>query len=168
MKQAIAGVSPSGAGETTVMTVWPSNAATIAGQWLGKLFSIDIGFYIFTVGNVICLLAIPAAIVIYFLRLLPVVGRRYRVTNQRIVIQHGPLGSDGESIGLGDFDQVDVDTLPGQAWYQAGDLVFRRNDAEVFRLRGVSRPEAFRQVCLKSSTAYQSVAKVLEEQSQPA
>ena len=111
-----------------------------------------------------CLLGIPAALVIYFTRLLPVVGRRYRVTNQRIIVQHGPLGADGKSIGLGDFDRVEVDTLPGQAWYHAGDLVFRKNDAEVFRLRGVSRPEVFREVCLKSLMAYQSVAKVLEEQ----
>ena len=67
MKQAIAGVTTPDQKEATVMTVWPSVAAmSLAGlplgQMLGQLYSINVGFYIFTVGNLFCLLMIPIAV----------------------------------------------------------------------------------------------------------
>ena len=60
---------------------------------------------------------------------------------------------DGPSIGLDEFDSIEVSVLPGQDFLHAGDLVFQRDGKEVFRLSGVSRPEGFRQVCLKARNA---------------
>ena len=162
MKQAIAGVTPAEEREVTVMMVWPSVAAMSLGPlpvraWLGRLYSISTGFYIFTIGNLFCLLSIPLALVLYFLRIGPFVATRYRVTNRRIVVERGLAAQEERSLDLDQFDQLEVEVQPGQAWYDAGDLVFLQGQTERFRLPGVSRPDAFRQVCLKTHQAYVSV-----------
>lgn len=164
MKQAIAGVSPPDMQETTVMTVWPSNAYYGIGRMLGGLYAIDVGFYIFRVGNLIALLTAPIAAVVYFLRLLPVIGIRYRVTNRRVLVERGWSADESTSIGLDRFDEIDVEVLPGQSWYEAGNLIFKEGKIERFRLVGVSRPEAFRQVCMKSRDAYVGVQEALKNQ----
>ena len=55
--------------------------------------------------------------------------------------------------------QIEVES--GYEWYDAGDLVFRQGEVERFRLEGVSRPEAFRQVCWKSCQAFVGVQDAL-------
>jgi serine protease Do len=54
-------------------------------------------------------------------------------------------------------DAIDLVVQPGQEWYDCGDLVFRRGPIETLRLSGVSRPEPFRQTCLKVRQSYVSV-----------
>jgi membrane protein YdbS with pleckstrin-like domain len=172
IKQAIAGITTPEAREATIMTVWPSVAAMSLlglplGTMLGRLYAINAGFYIFTVGNVMCLLAIPLALVLYFKRIGPFVGVRYRVTNRRIVVQRGLSGKDERSIPLDQFDTIDVVVHPGQAWYHAGDLIFRMGKVEKFKLEGVSRPEAFRNVCMKAQQGFVGVQNALRR-SKPA
>lgn len=162
MKQAIAGVSPSSVGETTVMTVWPANAAFSLGRFLGTLYDIQWpGIYIFRLGHLLALASIPLAIALYFWKVLPYVGTRYRVTNRRVIVQRGLMGVDEKWVDLDRFDAIDVVVRPGQSWYNAGDLVFRRGDTETFRLAGVSRPESFRAICMKSHQAYVGVRKAV-------
>ena len=48
---------------------------------------------------------------------------------------------------------------PGQAWFKAGDLVFRQGQTETFRIAGVPRPETFRQTCLKAHLSFVGVAQ---------
>lgn len=163
--QPISGVSPTELGETTAMTVWPSIAIYSLGRLLGRLYAItwpDI--YILRLGNLAALASIPVALVLYFLRVLPGTAIRYRLTNRRIIVQRGLLSTDSRWIDLDQFDAVDVEVLAGQAWYDAGDLVFRQNGREVFRLPAVSRPEAFRHICQKARMARVSVQQVLEMQ----
>ena len=167
MKQAIAGVAPSETAETTVMTVWPSIAMYPSGQWLGRLCEKrwpDI--YIFRIGNLLALLSIPHALFLYFCRVTPKVGIRYRLTNRRVVVERGLIGQLERAVPLQEFDHIEIDVKPGQQWFHAGDLVFRRGQEEVFRLEGVSRPEAFRQTCLKTRQAHCSVAEVRRQQEQ--
>jgi hypothetical protein len=158
--QPIAGVSPSQIKEVTVMTVWPSVAKFGLGRALGSLFAIrwpDV--YIFRLGNLIALLAIPIALVLYFLRIAPGIGTRYRLTNRRIIVERGLTGVEDKSVNLDRFDSISINVLPGQAWYHAGDLIFRLGNVETFRLEGVSRPAAFRETCLKSHLAHVSVRR---------
>jgi membrane protein YdbS with pleckstrin-like domain len=169
MKQAIAGVTPLSEREVTVMTVWPSVAAMQllalpVGRWLGKAYGCKAGAYIFTLGNLCCLLAIPAALVLYAKRIGPFVATRYRVTNQRIVVERGLSSKEERSIGLDKFDKIDVQVQPGQEWYDAGDLIFSHAGVERFRLEGVSRPQAFRSVCWKSHQAFTGVRKAMERE----
>jgi hypothetical protein len=158
--QPIAGVVPTEFRETTVMTVWPSVAKYSLGRSLGTLFAItwpDI--YIFRLGNLIALAAIPVALVLYFMRIAPFIGIRYRLTNRRIIVERGLTGILDKAVDLDRFDNVTIEVLSGQAWYHAGDLVFKLGNIETFRLEGVSRPAAFRETCLKSYLAHATVKR---------
>jgi hypothetical protein len=182
MKQAIAGVAPAESGEAEVMTVWPSVSAYALGRLHGRLYNIKAGFYVFTVGNILCLLSIPGAIGLYFLRLAPWVGKRYTVTNRRIVEYRAEFRREStrfmgipcpfrfhyqvesKAVELDRYNTITIDVRPGQEWYHAGDLVFRMGSVETFRLDAVSRPEAFRQICLKAHQAFVGVKKALERE----
>ncbi|MCA9264982.1 MAG: PH domain-containing protein [Planctomycetales bacterium] len=160
MKQAIAGTNPAVTKEATVMTVWPSVAKYGIARALGQLYAIDAGVWVITFGNIVALLSAPLAAVLYLLRVAPFVGCRYTLTNRRVVVQQGIVGRvEAKSIQLDRFDAIEIVVRAGQAWYSAGDLVFRHQGTETFRLDGVSRPESFRQACLKSHRAYVGVQK---------
>ena len=166
MKQAIAGVTPPSMKEATIMTVWPSVAAMKLGPfpvglWLGKLYSLQVGVYVFTFGNLICLMSIPIALVLYAKRIGPVVATRYRVTNKRVMVERGLGAREYKSIALNHFDAFDIEVKPGQDWYDAGDLVFRLGNVERFKLEGVSRPAAFQQVCMKARDGFVGVQEAL-------
>jgi hypothetical protein len=156
----IAGVVTAELKEVTVMTVWPSVARYGLGRTLGSLFAIrwpDI--YFLRVGNLLALAAIPVALVLYFMRIAPFIGIRYRLTNRRIIVERGLTGVEDKAVDLDRFDTINIEVLPGQAWYDAGDLVFRLGNVETFRLEGVSRPAAFRETCLKSHMAHTGVKR---------
>jgi hypothetical protein len=161
----IAGVTPAEVKESTVMTVWPSNASFGLGRALGSAYAIrwpDI--YIFRLGNLIALLSIPIALVLFFLRIAPGIGTRYRLTNRRIVVERGLTGKEDKAVDLDRFDRIEIVVQPGQAWYDAGDLVFKLGNVETFRLEGVSRPGAFRETCQKTHQAYKSVKEIRKRQ----
>ena len=158
--QPIAGVVPTELKEVTVMTVWPSVAMYGLGRQMGTLFAIrwpDI--YFFRLGNLIALLSIPVALVLFFMRIAPGIGTRYRLTNRRIIVERGLTGKEDKAVDLDRFDTINIEVQPGQAWYDAGDLVFKLGNIETFRLVGVSRPAAFRATCMKSHMAHAGVKK---------
>ncbi len=149
------------------MTIWPSLAAFPSGRFLGRLYDIRWpNVYIFRLGRLLTLLSVPHALLLYFWRVMPRVGSCYTLTNRRVVIQKGWPPAEHSAIGLDGFDSIEVDVLPGQEWFAAGDLSFRNGGSEVFRLAGVPRPEAFRQTCLKSRLAYVGVKQALLRQTQ--
>ena len=125
----------------------------------------QVGLGFFTLGKLMALATIPLSLTVFIWQLLPAVCRRYRLTNRRITIEKGLKAIEGPAIGLDEFDAVNVVMRPGQDWLHAGELVFRREGSEVFRLSGVSRPEVFRQVCLKAQRALLSFRTVPAEQS---
>lgn len=166
MTSAIAGVAPTDGVETTVMTVWPSVAGMRlagfpVGKMIGQLLNNKTGFYIFTLGNLFALLVIPVALVLYFKRVGPFVATRYRVTNKRILVERGLAGVEEKAVAFDKFDKIDIEIAPGDEWFKAGDLVFRQGEVERFRLEGVNRPDAFREVCWKSHTAYVGIQRAL-------
>ena len=176
MLQPIAGVSPPELYETTIMTVWPTLGATPIGRALGRLYRVDIGFGMFTIGKLFALLSIPLALALFFAALIPPFPftwgyhRRYRLTNRRVgiivdqmtwrrVLRFVPfpsfrVGFPEHWSELDHFDAIEVVVRPGQEWYQAGDLVFRKGAIETLRLEGVSRPETFKRTCLKARMGY--------------
>ncbi len=174
MKQPIAGVAPSTEREVTVMTVWPSIAVYPDGRWLGRWYSKKAGFWVLTVGNLCALASIPHALFRYFYRL--ATGKSYRLTNRRIVelgtkvqcrfpfpFVHIRLWQEAKSIDLDRFDTIELVRRPGQEWFDAGDLIFKKGNVETFRLEGVSRPESFRHTCVKSHMAYVGVKQALRQ-----
>jgi MFS family permease len=179
MKQAIAGVTPFRVGEATIMIVWPSIASTWFGRMMGRLYRIKAGIGFVTLGNLIALASAPLmamAILGKFIaafvagipllglpfRLLPNGVIRYILTNRRVIIARGLKPAAEQYVELDRFDDIEVVVQPGQEWYPAGDLVFKRGAVETFLLRGVLRPETFRQTCLKARQAYVGVKQAME------
>ena len=171
MKQAIAGVTPADSKEVTVMTTWPSVAGMglgplpiPIGRFLGKLFNIQAGAYIFTVGNLFALLLAPLGAALYFQRIGPFVAKRYRLTNRRVLVETGLSAKEDKWIELDKFDSIDIEVLEGYEWFDAGDLVFKTGEVEKFRLEAVPRPNAFCTVCQKANQGYLGVKKALQQQ----
>ncbi len=177
MSQAIAGVVPDTEKEVTVMTVWPTMGATAYGRWWGRRFANEIGITLFglpiTVGRLLALVSIPFILPIYFLMLLPkfpfvVFGvtnpwcRRYRLTNRRVLVEHGYGGGEQHGVSLDRFDSIETEVAAGQEWYPAGDLVFRNGQVETFRLLGVPHPESFKRTCMKAHQGYVGVQQARE------
>jgi hypothetical protein len=176
MTQAIAGVTPSTVKEVTVMTVWPSIAVYPDGKMLGRLYSIKVGVWVITVGNLLALASIPHALFRYFFRL--ATGKCYKLTNRRVIelgnrLQyvggfpaplHLHLGRELRWVDLDRFDAIEIVQQSGQEWFDAGDLIFKNGNVETFRLDGVYRPESFRQTCLKSRAAYVGVKQAMAKQ----
>lgn len=164
MRQAIAGVAPPELEEVTSMTVWPTLGASSGGRWWGRRYENKIGARILgipvTVGRLTALASIPFVVPPFFLSIAPGLARRYRITNRRVLIERQEFSGkyvEVSSVPLDKFDSVEVVELPGQAWYAAGDLVFRDGQTETFRLSGVSRPEVFRVICLKARQSFVGV-----------
>lgn len=191
VKQAIPGVSPSSVGETTIMTVWPTAGAYKLGRLLGRLYSwvssVNVGIgNILTLRNLVMIATMPLmalislglliidviSVLLSFLISvllgfafpnvqLPTFYNIYRLTNRRLIIERLLTGKELASVSLDQFDAIDIEVLPGQDWYPAGELIFRRGDVETFRISGVARPEAFRQACLRAHQAHVGVKKAL-------
>lgn len=156
--------------EIPAATCWPTIAAHPLGRLVGRLAAIPLGIRPLTLGNLLALATIPVSLAVFAWQLMPYVCRRYTLTDRRIVIRKGLSGAPGPAIGLDEFDTIDVEVLPGQAWFHAGELVFRRGPDGVFRLSGVSRPEIFRRMCLTvraARIAVQNVTLAPADQSSP-
>src|SRR6185436_6525795 len=119
MKQAIAGVAPPELGEVTIMTVWPSIAASKLGRLIGVACGVAWPKPPFNVGKLLALAMIPIALNLYLIRYaMPLVTwmltlgmapinstcLRYRLTNRRLVIQKGLLPVDDAAVALDQFD----------------------------------------------------------------
>jgi hypothetical protein len=165
MNQPIAGVVPSELAEVTCKVVWPTIAATRVGRLVGRLAAVRLGLgEFFTLGKLLAVATIPLSLAAFGWQLMPYVCRRYTLTNRRVIIRKGLTAVDGPWISLDDFDAIDVEVLPGQDWFHAGDLVFRHGELEVLRWAGVPRPESARQVCRAARSALVTVRDVVEQQ----
>jgi hypothetical protein len=161
MKQAIAGIAPSQLQEVTTTIEWPTIAATGVGRLLGRLYAIRTGFWIFTLGRLFMALTLPVGLFLFFWMLAPWSVRRYRLTNRRIIIESGPNFKPAQFVDLDRFDNIDIEVRPGQAWYPAGDLVFKLGPVQTLRLVGVGHPDVFRATCLKAQQAFVGVRKAM-------
>ncbi len=150
---------------------WP------VGRFLGRLYAIKLGVPPLTVGHLLAVASIPVVVGLYFgrfvsdlLRAIPIVGpllilpagaHRYVLTNRRVVVRGGLVPIDQSWVALNRFDSIAIDVRPGQAWYRAGDLVFRLGAIETFRLAGVVRPDTFRHTCLETRRGYLGVEEAV-------
>lgn len=167
MKQAIPGLSISQQREATALVVWPSVSATAAGRFLGRLYEMRWGVPVFNLGTLFLVLSIPVALPLYLANFLPGVGTRYRITNRRIAVQRGLGDNIQREIGLDQFDRIEIEQRPGQAWFRAGDLCFFEGDRETFHLAGVPYPQVFRTACLKGSMTFRGFRDIHAAQAVP-
>jgi hypothetical protein len=161
MKQAIAGVAPSQLQEVTTTIEWPTIAATGLGRFLGRLYGIKAGVWIFTIGRLFLGLTLPIGLFLFFWMLAPWNVRRYRLTNRRLIVEGGSKFKPQQYVDLDRFDSIAIDVRPGQAWYPAGDLIFKLGQVETLRIEGVGYPDVFRVTCMKAHQAYVGVRKAV-------
>lgn len=162
--QPIAGEMPPELGEAPVMTVWPTIAALRLGRWIGRYAAVDWGWGPFTLGALFALATIPLSLALFGWLFAPVVCRRYAITTRRVIIRRGLGALEDRWISMEDFDEIAVEVLPGQEWFHAGDLSFRRGGEELLRLAGVRRPEVLRRACLKIQSALIAVGRTVGKQ----
>ena len=90
----------------------------------------------------------------YFGKLLPGVGRRYLLTNRRLVIQGGwGLRSVGEVL-LANIDDVSMVTDSNSDFFRAATLEVIHDGKVVLSLPGVPEAESFRQAVINSRNAW--------------
>ncbi len=165
MTQPITGVTPAELTEVPCKVIWPTIGAMALGRLVGRLSSIRFGWgEFFTLGKLLAVATLPFSLIVFGWQLTPYGCRRYMLTNRRIIVRKGLMAVDQRWISFDDFDTIDIEVLPGQEWFHAGDLVCRHGGIEVLRLAGVPRPEALRQVCLSMQSALVSVRSVVEHQ----
>ena len=149
--------------------VWPTIGAFGCGRLVGQLSAVRVGVgRVFTLGNLFALATIPVSLCVFAWQLMPGIMRRYCLTNRRIVVLKGLTRVDERSIGLDEFDAIDIRVLPGHDWLRTGEMIFLRDGQEAFRLAGVPRPHTFREICLKQQTSLLAVRNVVRQRNEPA
>lgn len=160
--QAIAGVSPST--EAVVMTEYPSIAAGGVGQVLGSLYEC-LPIKIFGMGpslsHLFALATAPVGVLLYTLQKL--FGHRYVLTNRSVQIWASRSPQLISSIGLSDFDHLELQQGPGQVFFKASDIRFVGVDGEtLLKLSGVKDAAAFKNAIERASEARRFVKSSLD------
>ncbi|MBL8848639.1 MAG: hypothetical protein JNG89_03105 [Planctomycetaceae bacterium] len=150
--QPISGVSAGR--ETVIEDVFPSISASGLGRFLGQLMdsipvSINgIRFSQVLFGPVVA----PLALVGYLQ--FKVTGPVYLLTNRSVQTLTALSRNLIQTVALSDIDNIEIRVLPGQAFYQAGDLLLLNARGDVLMtLAGIPRPARFRQVILDAREA---------------
>ncbi len=158
--QAIAGVSPSV--ESRIMTVYPSISATAIGRLLGQIYDC-LPIRIFGPKLSTLLFVLPTAPLAAPLYLLTkVFGNRYILTNRSVQIW-ASLGSRRiASVDLSEIDSVELDLLPGQAFFNSADILMKgTNGRTLLRLPGVGSAGAYRNAIQRTMQARRLVQSSL-------
>jgi hypothetical protein len=78
-----------------------------------------------------------------------------------VVVEAGGNFKPQQYADLDHFDSIVIEVRPGQAWYPAGDMIFKLGQVETLRLVGVGYPETFRATCLKAHQSFVGVRKAV-------
>lgn len=140
--------------EAPLETVYPSIAASAIGRFLGSLCdSIPLRIGGVQLSHVLFApIALPFALIGYFQ--FKVAGEKYEVTNRSVRIRSFLGGRLVQQIALTDFEDVQVEVVPGQAFYRAGNVQLLNGKGDVvMTLAGVPRPDRLRNVILEARRA---------------
>jgi hypothetical protein len=156
--QVVTGVVPPELGEAKIREAWPSVAS-----WPGLA---NVGRKL-TATVVLAPVAWMMMSVVYFGKLLPWVGRRYRLTNRRLMVCKGwkmiadaraPLAEiktiPGKQVALADIDDVRLVLDGNSDFFRAGNLEIVSKGQVVLTLRGVPEPEGFRHAIVNACNAW--------------
>lgn len=143
--QIVTGVIPPQLDEATIRVAWPSVAASpgIASLGRGLIRTIVLA----PLGWVV--MALP-----YFKKVLPGLGRKYVVTNRRLMIQKGVKTDVVQEVPLADIDDIRVKEDANSAFFGAADLEVMSKGNVVMTLPGVKGPQIFRHAILNACKAW--------------
>jgi Bacterial PH domain len=141
----VTGVVPPLLAESRIREAWPSVQSQPGLASVGRLLTRTI------------LLAPLAWLLmsgLYFGKLLPLIGRRYTLTNRRLMVRNGWKCNVGKEMALADIDEVRVVTDANSDFFRAGNLEIISKGQVAMTLRGVPEPEGFRHAILNSANAW--------------
>jgi hypothetical protein len=92
----------------------------------------------------------------YFMKVLPVVGKRYVLTNRRVMIQRGwyRTVAPSEEVALADIDDVRLVRDSNSIFFNSGTLEIVSKGQVKLRLDGVKEPEVFRHAIRNACMAW--------------
>jgi hypothetical protein len=143
--QVITGVVPPQLAEARIRDAYPSVASAPAIAGLGRALTRTI---------VLAPLGWLVMSAVYFGKLLPVVGKRYSLTNRRVMIRKGWKGLPSAEIALADIDDVRVVTDGNSDFFRAGNLEIVSKGQVALTLAGVPEPEGYRHAILNARNAW--------------
>jgi hypothetical protein len=144
-QQPVTGVVPPQHAEAKIREAWPSVARSPAVANLGRLLTRTI---------VLAPLAWLLMSLLYFAKVMPVTGRRYTLTNRRLMIRKGWSGKVGGEVPLAEIDELEVRTDANSDFFRAGTLEVISGGQVRLRLPGTPEPEAFRVAVLNACNAW--------------
>jgi Bacterial PH domain len=143
--QAVAGLTTPEFSEARLRIVWPTVAANFAIASLGKaliktILLAPIGWIVMAGG--------------YFGKVLPILGRRYLLTNRRVVVQKGWSHRAGGEMALAQIDEIRVVPDSNSEFFRSATVELIHEGKVALTLPGVREPEAFRQAVLNACAAW--------------
>ena len=130
---------------TRIREIWPSVKRVPAVANLGKLLN-----------NTIVLAPLGWLIMsaVYFGKLLPLVGVRYRLTDKRLMILRGWKCSIIQQVLLTEIDDVQLDPDSIDNFFRSADLKIISEGKVAMTLTAVCDPESFRHMILDARNAW--------------
>jgi hypothetical protein len=92
--------------------------------------------------------------VVFFGKLMPILMRRYTLTNRRLMIRKGWNGTPGAEVALADIDDVRLVTDGNSAFFRAGNLEIVTGTRVVMTLPGVPEADSYREAILNARNAW--------------
>jgi hypothetical protein len=143
--QVVTGVMPPELGEARIREAWPSVASQPGIASIGRALTGTI---------VLAPLAWLLMSLVYFGKLMPIVGQRYTLTNRRVMIRKGWSAFPQKEVALADIDEVRLVTDANSNFFRAGNLEIVSKGQVVLTLAGVPEPEGFRHAIINSRNAW--------------
>jgi hypothetical protein len=148
--QAVTGLMPPQLGEALIREEWPTIiGSSIPGVGIVGRFAALLSDTII-LRPIAWLLMLPLMIK----RVMPVFGKKYRLTNRRLMIVPFGLKKARREIALEDIDTVILDPRSYQEYFRSATLDVMSKGQVAFRLRGVRDPESFRLAILNACGAW--------------
>jgi hypothetical protein len=143
--QVVAGVVPPELGEAKIREAWPSVASHPSLASLGRALTRTV---------VLAPLAWLLMSAAYFGKLLPLVGRRYTLTNRRVMIRKGWKAVPIREVALADIEDVRMVLDANSDFFRAGNLEIVARGQVALTLVGVPEPEGFRHAIINARNAW--------------
>jgi Bacterial PH domain len=131
--------------ETRIREIWPSVKRMPAIANLGKMLIKSI---------LLAPLGWLVMSAVYFGKILPFVGVRYKLTDKRLMILHGWGKSPSQEVALSDIDDVQIDVASIDQFFRSADLKIMRAGQVAMTLTAVPDAAAFRHAILDSRNAW--------------
>jgi hypothetical protein len=144
-KQAVTGVMPPSVGEAVIRETWPSVARSPGIAGLGRALTRTV-----VLAPLAWLLMAP----FYFSKVLPFLGRRYTLSNRRLMIRRGVKAVPGQQISLNEIDDIRIVKDANSDFFRAATVEVYSNGHVVLKLPGTPEPEAFVNAVINACRAW--------------